>query len=147
MEAEGKIYVIWAEGTDLVKIGYTGGDPWDRLAKLQTGCPHRLVLFKRAERGTRESEKRWHEKYAAQRVHGEWFRMDHEMKWMLTVVFQSPAWTREQATAEKEAYWDSLEPPRPQGPPKPSKPRFFQLYAPAAPAPPPPLPPCVFVNN
>lgn len=39
------IYFAQADGTELVKIGYTGGDPHKRLSELQTGCPHRLILL------------------------------------------------------------------------------------------------------
>lgn len=68
------VYFAHAVGTELVKIGFTGGDPAERLRGLQTGCPHRLELIAVIP-GGESDEGRWHEDYAADRVNGEWFRL------------------------------------------------------------------------
>lgn len=68
------IYFIVAEETNSVKIGYTGGDPLDRLSDLQTGNHHKLSLIATAE-GDRDFEKRLHERFASDRVQGEWFKL------------------------------------------------------------------------
>lgn len=68
------IYFIQADGTDRVKIGFTAGDPAKRLADLQTGCPHRLVILATAS-GSEQDEGRWHKDFATDRVQGEWFRL------------------------------------------------------------------------
>jgi hypothetical protein len=68
------IYFAQADGTDFVKIGHTRGDPAKRLTELQTGCPHRLVLLASVD-GGEDDEGRWHERFASDRVGGEWFRM------------------------------------------------------------------------
>lgn len=65
----------------LFKIGYTSGDPKERLADLQTGCPYKLYLAWTIE-GEKEDEKRWHRKYRDHRVrrNGEWFRLTSQMQ-------------------------------------------------------------------
>lgn len=68
------IYFAQADGTDLVKIGYTGGDPAKRIGELQTGCPYKLVLLASIE-GNEQREARWHKDFAADRVSGEWFKL------------------------------------------------------------------------
>jgi hypothetical protein len=67
------IYFSQAEGTDLVKIGFTAGEPLKRLRELQTGCPHRLVLLAAVE-GGEQDEGNWHKEFATDRVNGEWFK-------------------------------------------------------------------------
>ncbi|MFH8392186.1 GIY-YIG nuclease family protein [Streptomyces sp. NPDC018036] len=66
------IYVIGAESSDLVKIGYTGGDPRTRLAQLQTGQPQQLYLLWTCG-GGRDLERALHSRFAPYRSRGEWF--------------------------------------------------------------------------
>lgn len=68
------IYFAQADGTDLVKIGFTAGDAIERVSDLQTGCPHKLSVLAAVEGGERD-EARWHKEFAAERVQGEWFRL------------------------------------------------------------------------
>ncbi len=68
------IYFAQADGTDLVKIGCTAGDPTKRLRELQTGCPQPLKLIAAVDGGEAD-EARWHRDFAADRVNGEWFRL------------------------------------------------------------------------
>jgi hypothetical protein len=69
------IYFAMAEGTDLVKIGFTDGPVEKRLAQLQTGCPNKLILLSDNNRGGEEQERELHEELKADRVTGEWFRL------------------------------------------------------------------------
>ena len=63
-------YLVGAEGSPLVKIGYTGGVPLKRLASLQTGQPMALSLLWSIPV---DIEDELHERFAAYRVRGEWF--------------------------------------------------------------------------
>lgn len=72
------IYFAHAVGTDLVKIGFTAGDPTKRLKELQTGCPQRLELLAAID-GTEADEGRWHKDFERDRAHGEWFKLTPRM--------------------------------------------------------------------
>lgn len=77
----GWVYVAEAVGQDLFKIGRTGGDPFDRLSQLQTGCPHRLDLVAAFScSNPEEMEKAFHGILDAQKVRviGEWFRLPRD---------------------------------------------------------------------
>lgn len=67
----GFVYVIQAVGTGMVKIGYTT-DVAKRLASLQTGSAHELVLVDQWG-GTEAKERELHERFAEHRIRGEWF--------------------------------------------------------------------------
>jgi len=72
-----KVYVLKAQGKDLFKIGYTTGNPVDRLKTLQTGCPFRLQLHRVLERpDAADLEKQLHAEFADERTHGEWFAIE-----------------------------------------------------------------------
>lgn len=63
-------YLIGAEGSPLVKIGFTSGKPKSRMSSLQTGTPMKLSLLWSTEG---DYEGRLHERFHAYRVIGEWF--------------------------------------------------------------------------
>ncbi|MFE6429337.1 GIY-YIG nuclease family protein [Streptomyces rochei] len=63
-------YLIGIEGSHLVKIGYTGGDPRARLAALQTGQPMKLSLLWACP-GNFEADLHLH--FDAYHYRGEWF--------------------------------------------------------------------------
>jgi hypothetical protein len=69
-------YFVQAEDGGNIKIGYTSRDPVCRLAGLQTGSPHKLILVGIIE-GNVESE--LHRKFAHLRSHNEWFKNDKEL--------------------------------------------------------------------
>ena len=72
------IYFIQCQSTNNIKIGFTDGDPDKRKAELQTGSAAGLnLLF--AMPGDRATEKAWHSKFSADRVHGEWFKPTGEL--------------------------------------------------------------------
>ena len=70
----GFIYLIGADGSDKVKIGFSNA-PDSRLLELQTGSPVALRVLALIP-GTRGKEVEIHERFAVHRSHGEWFR-DH----------------------------------------------------------------------
>lgn len=72
------IYYIACTATQRLKIGYTRGEPEVRLKALQTGAPAPLRLMA-AHEGDIEHERYLHEKFANQRVCGEWFEMDEHL--------------------------------------------------------------------
>jgi hypothetical protein len=63
-------YLISAEGSPLVKIGFTTGKPKARMGDLQTGVPMKLSLLWCTE-GDYEDD--LHARFAEYRVIGEWF--------------------------------------------------------------------------
>jgi hypothetical protein len=65
-----RTYVLGIEGAQPVKIGYTGGEPSERLRALQTGLPFELTLLWSTP-GDFESQ--LHDMFAEYRVRGEWF--------------------------------------------------------------------------
>lgn len=67
------IYFAEAVGVGNIKIGFTDGPVESRIADLQTGCPVPIRLLGTAP-GTLGDEKDLHRRFAAQRVHGEWFK-------------------------------------------------------------------------
>ena len=68
------IYFIQAEGIGHIKIGFTDKDDAAlRLAELQTGSSATLRLLG-VSPGDVLAEKNLHRRFAAARVHGEWFR-------------------------------------------------------------------------
>lgn len=89
MPPGGWIYYIGAVPGEppRVKIGFTGGSPYSRLSALQTGSPCALTMLA-MHKGSYEEERRLHEKFAATRVHGEWFDMSEELfKHLCTIVW------------------------------------------------------------
>lgn len=70
-QTAGNIYAVKAG--DYIKIGFTKGDVWERIAQLQTGCPQELRLLGTGP-GGRYMEKSLHNILKDFRVHGEWFR-------------------------------------------------------------------------
>lgn len=69
---DGVVYCASAVGAQLVKIGFTAGDPERRIASLQTSCPHEIELIKVRKGGSTE-EKRLHDLLKDHRRSGEWF--------------------------------------------------------------------------
>lgn len=66
-------FAVGQVGSDLmVKIGYTSGDPHQRVRALQIGSPVNLDVFGWI-RGSVALEQKFHRTFASLRVHGEWF--------------------------------------------------------------------------
>ena len=71
--------IYFIGGAELVKIGFTAGDPRKRCAQLQVGSPHPLALLG-AIPGTRATERRLHRRFAKYRVSREWFRLEGALR-------------------------------------------------------------------
>lgn len=72
------VYLIKNPRENAVKIGYTDGDPMDRLRSLQTGSPSVLYLIDTIEDAPRDTEQELHARFTHLRVrrNGEWFHDD-----------------------------------------------------------------------
>ena len=97
MKPDGLVYFIASvHGDDVrVKIGYTKGDPNQRLRNLQCGSPMPLGIYT-AFPGNRETEKRFHETFAPLRLHGEWFAMKGKLRDFM-ICLHDDAMTRQPA--------------------------------------------------
>lgn len=65
------VYFARCSASKRIKIGWTRKTPEERLRDIQAPAPIELLL---AIHGTRETEQRMHEHFAADRLHNEWFR-------------------------------------------------------------------------
>jgi hypothetical protein len=83
------VYFITARETGTVKIG-CARDPKDRLAKLQTASPAKLVL-EATIFGSHETEIQLHARFAEQRVRGEWFKLTDEIEAVIRNATLSPS--------------------------------------------------------
>jgi hypothetical protein len=81
-DSQGYIYFLHAPGVDLIKIGWSEVEPSSRLKGLRAGSPVPLepigIIF-----GDRTFERRLHRKFAASRMHGEWFRPSERLLYLI----------------------------------------------------------------
>lgn len=77
------VYFIHAEGTDLVKVGWTA-DLDRRFDQLQTASPHRLRLLG-VHIGLKDVERVYHRDLQPYRQRGEWFFLTPEVRRWLSV--------------------------------------------------------------
>jgi hypothetical protein len=68
---DGFVYFIQGQTTGLIKIGFAV-NPQKRIKILATGCTEHLKILC-VQPGTRDHERRAHEKFAHLRQKGEWF--------------------------------------------------------------------------
>lgn len=73
------VYFIYAEAADAVKIGFTGVSVETRMAAIQMHCPVKLTIIGKIS-GAKHLEDLLHRKFDRHRLHGEWFRLDDEIK-------------------------------------------------------------------
>jgi hypothetical protein len=73
-----RVYFIEARGTGLVKVGFTNSLVEDRLESLACASPFELRVLATMAGGFAE-EQALHQRFADQRVRGEWFRNDGEL--------------------------------------------------------------------
>ena len=78
MKVPGHIYFAQSEHGGPVKIGFTT-DLEQRLRNLQSASPYPLVL-RATFPGTEADERKLHRRFAANRLHGEWFTPDASME-------------------------------------------------------------------
>lgn len=69
-----RVYLIKQKASDFYKVGFTSKPVPKRLAELQTGNPHELILVSWWNvTDARRVEKHIHEFLSAYHVRGEWF--------------------------------------------------------------------------
>lgn len=76
------LYIIEAVDSRIIKIGFTRGDPYDRMRRLQHASPYRLRLIHTQhlddDVDVRRLEKYVHGLLHQYRMKGEWFSIDPE---------------------------------------------------------------------
>src|SRR5665647_308655 len=72
------IYFIGSLESGTVKIGRSN-DPENRLAELQTGNPHKLVLYGVIDDVSHELETRLHQLFDHLHINSEWFKLTDEL--------------------------------------------------------------------
>jgi hypothetical protein len=89
-----RIYIILA-GEDILsaprcKIGYTQGDPLQRMRDLQCGSPVKLGLYCYFD-GGKKAERILHETFAPLNTHGEWFEIRAKLHDFLCYLMEDAA--------------------------------------------------------
>jgi hypothetical protein len=86
------LYAVLAPSTGYIKLGYTENETTfkSRLGSLQTGNGDKLVVLKTMD-GAPEDEKALHERFAGDRLCGEWFMSSPELLTFLNASEGSPA--------------------------------------------------------
>lgn len=75
----GRVYFIEAVGSGRVKIGFTQGDPKQRLSDLQVGSHDELRVVRVIEDANQDDERRIHGRFSKLRRNGEWFELQGEL--------------------------------------------------------------------
>ena len=70
--AEGWVYLLWARGTDRLKVGFTRHPIDKRVGQIRWGSPYPIELVG-AVRARMANERTLHRFLRPWRVHGEWF--------------------------------------------------------------------------
>jgi hypothetical protein len=78
----GKLYLLWAEQSTILKIGYTERDVNTRALEIEAMSPLPLRIL--AEKiGTERDEAMLHRRLRKFRSHGEWFSLPETVVWQL----------------------------------------------------------------
>ena len=105
-DTKGKIYFIQCANS--VKIGFSQ-NPWARLNSIKTGTPESPSLLGHIP-GSISLERQLHERFKGFRSHGEWFRLEGELRQYIEGVLRLPvakvatASSDRSAEAEADAY-------------------------------------------
>lgn len=73
------LYIIGNVQQNICKIGVSK-NPSKRLKQIQTGCPFKVSILAYVEHLGRDSEKEMHKRYKGDRMQGEWFRINDEIR-------------------------------------------------------------------
>jgi len=84
--SEGRVYLLWCEGSTLFKIGFTRGGVDDRARQIQTSCPLPIRIQGELAGSTRD-EDLLHKECRPYRTVGEWFNLPEAVVWKLLVWF------------------------------------------------------------
>lgn len=85
-----RVYFVLARAANLVKIGTSWRLPV-RLAEIETMSPVRVELVGHVSGGA-ERERAYHQMFAAERSHGEWFRYTDEVRHRIDLDCMIDAW-------------------------------------------------------
>lgn len=109
----GTLYAIRAEGTSLVKIGYTTGSVQKRLKTLQTGQPFplRVIATVPVETEVRDKEALLHAFLATERRRGEWFELALQSEDFAALLQRAIAFGRDHQKEER-AHASRMDPDR-----------------------------------
>lgn len=83
-----RLYVIGDTEGRFIKIGIAK-EPASRLASLQTGCPHKLILLAVFNIPNLKAEKKLHEALSPYRLQGEWFELTGEVSATIKSLYLS----------------------------------------------------------
>lgn len=78
----GHIYIVQGQPSGLIKIGKTSGEIKSRLSTMRTNSPERLELlaYFPCFQTLTQIERAFHNRFARDRVHGEWFKDSPELE-------------------------------------------------------------------
>ena len=82
----GWVYLLWAEGTQRFKIGFTARDVGRRAAEIDGMSAFPVRIQGRIE-GTPSTEKRLHRYFRRFRSHGDWFALPEPAAWDALRIF------------------------------------------------------------
>lgn len=80
----GNVYFI--QSAKFVKIGFTHGDPLERLAVLQTGNPIAMSLMAVVPDALPQLEGAFHAEFLGDRHNGEWFRLTPDLRKTIVLI-------------------------------------------------------------
>ena len=81
-----RLYMLWAEGSSVFKIGFTTRSISLRASEIEASSP--LPLRVVASRfGSREDEQAIHARLRTYRTHGEWFSLPEAIVWHVLAWF------------------------------------------------------------
>jgi len=81
-QTSGVVYFV--KSGEFVKIGYATDLP-TRFSGLKTSTPNEIELMGSC-RGTKETERRFHERFASHRHRGEWFRLTGDVEQAIQAI-------------------------------------------------------------
>jgi hypothetical protein len=123
------IYFLEAVGVGHIKIGYTFDKADRRVKELQTASPVPLRLLA-CMTGTADDEEALHERFAADRLCGEWFKPNDELLALIEVAKVTPVVREERPPYQRSEPTEPTKPPEPPEPPprKPQRPLGLAAY-------------------
>ena len=98
------VYLLRAEGEDIVKIGYTSSPMiWKRMKAIQSNSPLKLGILLYFLDASRHVETALHKEFSKYRLHGEWFAYKGDLVAFVQShrKFQHEALLKRQAEAEE----------------------------------------------
>lgn len=85
----GRVYLLWGEGTQMFKVGFTDRTVNRRAGLIQNHSPIPLRIVGDMP-GSLQSERDIHSRLSPYREHGEWFRLPEDVLWQVLEWFSHP---------------------------------------------------------